>query len=319
MQKKHVAIAACLLVINMFSAQSQDLQTVTGNGHTTTNPIVINGSGLQFTIQGNSAAYTGADMVIRRSSSSPYVGMGAASQFEDQTPGSENLNIIQSSLGGGLQFFNHYIGASWIESMRIAPNGNVGIGTASTVSKLTVAGNISLDRSRYIFFGGDLTSTGEYIYEAPEGTINVHAGFNNAIVVPNNNNLYLAPVAGSVGIGTTSPGNYKLAIEGIIGARKIKVTQATWSDYVFDSSYQLKPLEQVEAFIQENKHLPEVPSAVEVKNDGLDVGDNQAVLLKKIEELTLYIIQQNKDIQAQNKVIAGMKTEIAELKAERKP
>ncbi|MFL9485754.1 hypothetical protein ACI6Q2_23450, partial [Chitinophagaceae bacterium LWZ2-11] len=102
--------------------------------------------------------------------------------------------------------------------------------------------------------------------------------------------------SGNVGIGTTTPGSYKLAVEGTIGARKLKITQVTpWPDYVFDSSYALTPLAQVEQFIKDNKHLPDVPSSKEVTDKGLDVGDNQAVLLKKIEELTLYMIEMKKE------------------------
>jgi hypothetical protein len=108
----------------------------------------------------------------------------------------------------------------------------------------------------------------------------------------------MGTTSGNVGIGTTTPGSYKLAVEGTIGARRIKVTQAAWADYVFDSSYQLTPLHLVEKYIRENKHLPDVPSAAEVKKDGVDLGDNQAVLLKKIEELTLYIIEQQKELKS---------------------
>jgi hypothetical protein len=98
-----------------------------------------------------------------------------------------------------------------------------------------------------------------------------------------------------VGVGTTNPGIYKLAVEGTIGARKVKVTQASWADYVFNDGYRLRPLTEVESFIKENKHLPEIPSAKEVEKNGVDVGDNQALLLKKIEELTLYMIEIKKE------------------------
>lgn len=102
---------------------------------------------------------------------------------------------------------------------------------------------------------------------------------------------------GNIGIGTTAPGQYKLAVEGTIGARKVKVTQSSWADYVFENNYKLPTLKEVELFIRQNKHLPGVPSAKEVGENGLDLGDNQAVLLKKIEELTLYILEQNKQIE----------------------
>ncbi len=108
----------------------------------------------------------------------------------------------------------------------------------------------------------------------------------------------------SVGIGTSDTGPYKLAVEGLLGARKIKVTQAPmWADYVFNKDYKLKPLTELEQFIKANKHLPDVPSAKEIAQDGIDVGDNQAILLKKIEELTLYMIaikKENEQLKQEN-------------------
>ena len=100
---------------------------------------------------------------------------------------------------------------------------------------------------------------------------------------------------GRVGIGTTNLGTgYKLFVEEGIRTRKIKVDQAAWPDYVFHPSYSLRPLSNLEKYIQEHRHLPDVPSEEEVRDEGLDLGDNQAILLKKIEELTLYIIEQNR-------------------------
>jgi hypothetical protein len=100
---------------------------------------------------------------------------------------------------------------------------------------------------------------------------------------------------GVVGIGTTSVGPYKLAVEGILGARKIKVTQANpWADYVFEDQYQLRSLTDVEGYIKLHKHLPEIPSATEINKDGLDLGEMQTLQMKKIEELTLYLIEMSK-------------------------
>jgi hypothetical protein len=104
---------------------------------------------------------------------------------------------------------------------------------------------------------------------------------------------------GNVGIGTLNinDATYKLYVETGIRTRKVKVDQAGWPDYVFHPTYQLRPLGELEQFIQQQHHLPEVPSAEEVQKNGLDLGENQAALLKKIEELTLYIIEQNKRIE----------------------
>lgn len=104
---------------------------------------------------------------------------------------------------------------------------------------------------------------------------------------------------GKIAIGTTDMlniGTYSLAVNGDAIVNKLKVKAYPWADYVFNDNYPLLPLPEVEKFIQTHRHLPDVPSATEVEKDGLDVGDNQAILLKKIEELTLYIIDQDKRI-----------------------
>ncbi|WP_340065672.1 hypothetical protein [Ascidiimonas aurantiaca] len=101
---------------------------------------------------------------------------------------------------------------------------------------------------------------------------------------------------GQVGIGTSAMGTHKLAVEGSIGAREIKVEVSGWPDFVFEDDYHLKPLEDVEAHISEKGHLPEIPDKAEVAKNGINLGEMNAKLLQKIEELTLYLIEQNKEI-----------------------
>lgn len=111
------------------------------------------------------------------------------------------------------------------------------------------------------------------------------------------NTMLMIKSNGNVGIGTTDPGTNRLAVEGTIAGRRVKVTQATaWPDYVFEPDYALPSLQSIEAFIRENKHLPEVPSAKQITADGQDLGDMNTVLLKKVEELTLYLIAMQKEI-----------------------
>jgi hypothetical protein len=106
----------------------------------------------------------------------------------------------------------------------------------------------------------------------------------------------------SVGIGTNNTQGYKLAVNGNAIFTKIKVKSAsTWPDYVFRKGYRLPGLKELEAYVSEHQHLPDVPSADEVKKDGQDVGGTQAVLLKKVEELTLYVIDLNKKVEALEK------------------
>jgi len=95
---------------------------------------------------------------------------------------------------------------------------------------------------------------------------------------------------GRLGIGTWTPGNYKLAVNGGIRAKYIDV-ETGWSDFVFDSDYKLITLEELELYIKENGHLPDMPSSEDVAKNGVNVGETLSKLLQKIEELTLYIIE----------------------------
>jgi hypothetical protein len=88
-----------------------------------------------------------------------------------------------------------------------------------------------------------------------------------------------------------------ISTKGNITTKKLTVSQREWSDYVFQDNYNLRTLSSLETFINENKHLPEVPSAKDVEKNGISVGDTQALLLKKIEELTLYMIGLKKELE----------------------
>ena len=109
---------------------------------------------------------------------------------------------------------------------------------------------------------------------------------------------------GNVGIGTTDPGSYKLAVKGKVGCGELVVTDVSkWADFVFDSNYDLMSLSELDAFIKENKHLPEIPTTKEVSENGVSVGEMNAKLLQKIEELTLYVIELKNENIKQNKII----------------
>jgi hypothetical protein len=114
---------------------------------------------------------------------------------------------------------------------------------------------------------------------------------------------------GNVGIGTGPQTDYPLAVNGTIRAKEVKV-EANWADFVFEEDYQLKPLEEVEEFVKENKHLPDIPSEEEVEKEGISVGEMNAKLLQKIEELMLYTIKQQKEIDR----LKGLEDELKEMR-----
>jgi hypothetical protein len=113
---------------------------------------------------------------------------------------------------------------------------------------------------------------------------------------------------GTVGIGTNNVGTHALAVNGSINANEILVTETVpGSDYVFEDDYVLMPLSELEEFVKNQKHLPEVMSAKEFKENGYNLGEMDDVLLRKVEELTLYIIQQQKEIDGLKTTIKNMK------------
>jgi hypothetical protein len=229
--------------------------------------------------------------------------------------GSSDISYIQArrfnTSGSNALRFRTVDNGSLIEAQHIDPNGNIGFGTTTPQKKIHInGGSIVLDDAYPIFYTGTGTSElNRYlqIINSPSngtasglkvGGVLVSDAYNYAN--PSKNDLI---VKGKVGIGTpltTNPQGYLLAVNGKIGAKEVRVetTATPWPDFVFDSNYQLTPLSEVEKFIQQNKHLIDVPNAKEVEKDGHDLGSMDAILLKKIEELTLYIIEQDKKIKA---------------------
>jgi hypothetical protein len=108
-----------------------------------------------------------------------------------------------------------------------------------------------------------------------------------------------------VGIAAANP-PCKLAVNGLIAAKDITVTNTLWPDYVFRPEYRLRPLGEVEEHIRALGHLPGVPSAREVEEKGVSVGEMQGKLLEKVEELTLHLIRQEKENRALRERVARL-------------
>jgi Bacterial Ig domain len=116
---------------------------------------------------------------------------------------------------------------------------------------------------------------------------------------------------GTIGIGTKTTYGYALAVNGTAIFTKAKVKAAgTWPDYVFKPDYKLLDLKDLECYLKEHQHLPDIAPEKTVLREGIDIAEQQAALLKKVEELTLYLIEQNKKIEAQQKEIDELKVRI---------
>jgi hypothetical protein len=189
------------------------------------------------------------------------------------------------------------------EYLTLVNGGNVGIGTVTPTQKLDVNGNINIAGAagRRLFMGGVGGTTFGIAYDANNpnyGMFYTEAAVDYISLSPNgnaNNGVMNIYGDGAVGIGTTTPGNFKLAVNGKIWGTEVQVALTNpGPDYVFEKSYALPTLEEVKSYIDQNKHLPEVPSAKEMEANGVNVGEMNMLLLKKIEELTLYLIEKDK-------------------------
>ncbi|MBI9055992.1 MAG: hypothetical protein JEY96_19380 [Bacteroidales bacterium] len=212
-------------------------------------------------------------------------------------------------------------------SFNMSGNGNIGIGTGNPIDgKLHIYKNATMgafgaiteanagiriqDNSANMYIDGNTIYVNSTMALGTMTNNHLSFGTNNTERIRINAN-------GNVGIGTTETGTHKLAVEGTIGAREIKVEAFPgWSDFVFNETYDLKDLEEVENFIDENKHLPDIPSEKEVLENGIELGKMDAKLLQKIEELTLYMIEQNKKTEKLINKVEILETENIKLKEE---
>jgi len=208
--------------------------------------------------------------------------------------------------------YNNYdlqFGTNRYVRMTIEKSGDIGIGTTTPTTKLHIEG------------GNDASNTsGGYITLGSTSSTNL-AIDNNEIIARTGSGagiLHLQAGGGTVGIGCSGLegdiAGVELAVDGEILCEEVMVKlSGDWADFVFDKKYDLKSLPQVEKYIKENHHLPDVPSASEVEENGIELGDMNKILLQKIEELTLYIIDQNKINDKQKDLIETLRKRIEDL------
>lgn len=273
------------------------------------------------------------DLTVGSSTDTSYKKLVIAGANKPTNPGSRR-DISYEFSSAGKAIVRAYRGSSWdtylqfmtsgvnnaggtpVVRMHINQDGNIGLGTVGPSHHLQLSASGDVNNMMFFentgvpysnFYIGNTSSnyivTNQRQANVVESYTNLHIGASNA------GNIYfetgrlstVAPVRmtilnnGSVGIGTSVTGTNKLAVEGTIAARKVKVTQVSpWPDYVFHDNYYLPSLKELALYISEHKHLPGMPDAAQIDKNGQDLGEMNRKLLEKVEELTLYIIQQQK-------------------------
>lgn len=260
-------------------------------------------------------SFIGNQSIVGNQSISGDLTLGKDTEFTTIS-GPANSGAIQikthSGLGGSL---NRYLRLGWKDNnsvfypvLSINDDLNVGIGTTTPNSKLVVAGGnyaisinpneaaAGLGFNRNVSDGTIFNSSKSAWQFSARDEMFTLEGYNGPP-----NALFTVLKNGYIGMGTMSP-KYNLDVVGTIRAREIKV-DLNGADFVFENDYKLMPLNELEKFVKDKKHLPEIVSAKEMQENGADLGILNTKLLQKIEELTLYTIEQNKKIEKQNEKI----------------
>jgi hypothetical protein len=189
------------------------------------------------------------------------------------------------------------------EKMTILGSGNVGIGTLVPARRLDIRG--SDDGTPQIRLSG--SAAPQYYWEFGEESLSTGDFFLDYMGSSGIKHPLRIKTSGYIGIGTTNP-DALLTVNGTIHAKEVKIDlSGSFADYVFEKNYSLKPLSEVHLYIKDNGHLPDIPSAEDVKKNGMNVADMQVKLLQKVEELTLYAIDQQKRIEALEKELREVK------------
>jgi len=209
------------------------------------------------------------------------------------------------------------LGTNNSSKLTILSSGRVGIGTVAPNKKFEITVPYGVTDGMRIGYPGS-TTEGLDIQYLNTGATNIYfdSRYNNDAAAmlfrmkTNGTAVNALTILGSgkvlIGTPPVTTGNYLLNISGNVRANKM-VVNTTGADFVFDSSYRLAPLTEVEAFIKQNSHLPGIAPAREMQQDGMDMGDQQTKLLQKVEELTLYLIQQAKEIELLKKQLSEKK------------
>lgn len=320
------------------------LTTYSGTTWVGTDPLFIVGNGANsqkranaLTVLKNGYTGIGTPAPINRLDVSGAIAIGGGYAGIKTAP--LNGAIIRGNVGiatatpvnkldvlGAIAIGAGYAGVSTAPANGAIIKGNVGIGTVTPSEKLEVNGLIKLlpasatqndspgliftSNDDFLFAGKRLNHYGFGAYD-DNGRKLYMSGFYGLNFFTGGQSRITINESGNVGIGTdltssTYDGAYKLAVNGNIRAKRV-VVETGWSDFVFEENYHLISLNEVENYIKQNGHLPQMPDANEVETQGADLGEIVKLHMQKIEELTLYIIEQNKKMEEMSKQIEILK------------
>jgi hypothetical protein len=186
--------------------------------------------------------------------------------------------------------------------------GRVGINQSNPTSQLHVSGRTYINNGNNESLALDGTNPFIQFYQAGSAKSFIQQTGSTLFMGVNGGNLQLDATQIAIGANLNTATGYKLAVSGkvICEELKVKLASSGWPDYVFDKKYNLPTLQQLATFIEQNKHLPNIPSAAEIEKNGLEVGEMQRKMMEKLEELTLYILQLEKKNQELNIRVANL-------------
>jgi hypothetical protein len=291
----------------------------------------------KFTVsaQGDGASVTSLLRLEQYNPGTPVNGTGvsidmAIGDNSNLPPLAGQIRLMRSDYINSSMYFSTALANTVSDRMVINPYGNIGIGTTSPSQKLTVSaqgngmGVTPLLRLEQYNPGSHANGTGVSIDMAIGDNTNLPALAGQIRLVRSdylNTSMYFSTALGNtisdkmiidpygnIGIGTNNTMGHKLAVNGDIIATSVNVKLfSDWPDYVFKPAYKLPPLSDVKKFIYINQHLSDIPSAEQMSKNGINLGEMSLVLVRKVEELTLYLIEQNKQLQAQLKATESQK------------